>query len=210
MSKKNNILLISSLILAFLSALIYAYFYNSLNESKKDVANFYEATRAAEVKLKNLQDIEQNLRVTVAEGETVSALFLRHDSIVNFIQTIEGLMKEVGVTGSVDSVTEDSSVESNAPGKEKLTLVISSNGKWSGMVNLLGLLERLPYKSTINSFTLTNVKTEDSIVNGKKKSGVREWQLKVGMIVWAVKKTNTPTSNDSGDLEEKVVNDTNS
>ncbi len=189
MNKRLNLFFILSLISVILSVSLYVYFYNNLTKSKVDVSNYHNRVSEAKAKLENLQTIEKNLKNTIEEGDVIASLFLRSNSVAEFIQTIEGLIRETGLQGSVDSVTEITSSDLDVVGKEKLSLVIGANGKWSGMVNLLGLLERLPYKSTIDSFTLVNSKSEDTVTNEKKKIGVKEWHLKVGMMVWAEKKT---------------------
>jgi hypothetical protein len=199
MNKRLNIIFILTLSTAIITAGLYVYFYNTLAGNKQEANNFYTESKASQAKLKNLDNIEQNLKKTIVDGDKISALFVRQDSIVDLIQNIENLMKDTGVTGSVDSVSEDTTIELDALGKEKLNMVITANGKWSGMVNLLGLLEKLPYKSTINSFSLINTKTEETVVAGKKTGGIREWQLKTGMVVWAIKNakdTNVPDNNE--------------
>lgn len=200
MNKKLNIIFLLTLSTAIITGGLYAYFYNSLAASKLVAFNFYTESKTSEAKLKNLDNIERNLKKTIVDGDKISALFVRQDSIVNLIQNIENLMKDVDVLGSVDSVSEDTTAELDALGKEKLNMIISANGKWSGIVNLLGLIERLPYKSTINSFSLINSKTEETVVAGKKKSGIREWQLKTGMVVWAIKNQKDANVSESGEV----------
>ncbi len=193
MTKKLNLTLILTLLTAILTAGLYIYFYNSLAKNKLEVNKFYSESKAFKIKLNNLQNVEQNLKKTIVDGDRISSLFVRQDSIVDFIQNIEDLMKSAGVSGSVDSVAEETSPELDALGKQKLNMVISANGEWEGAVNLLGLLERLPYKSTINSFSLINTKSEEKTAD-KKTISKTEWRLKTGMVVWAIK-----NQKDSGD-----------
>lgn len=189
MTKKLNLTLILTLLTAILTAGLYVYFYNSLAKNKLEANTFYAESKAFKIKLNNLQNVEQNLKKTIVDGDRISSLFVRQDSIVDFIQNVEDLMKSAGVSGSVDSVAEESSSELDTLGKQKLNMVISANGKWEGVVNLLGLLERLPYKSTINSFSLINAKSEEMTAD-KKTISKTEWQLKTGMVVWAIKNQN--------------------
>ncbi len=191
MKNKLNILIVLVLLIAASSAGLYFYFYNSLGVYQRETEDLRAKTKTLDATLGNLDIIEQNLKGTVENGDRIAALFLGQDSIVDFIQTIESVMKDVGVSGSVDSVVEQSFPELDASGKEKINMVISAEGDWSGLVNLLGLLERLPYKSTVNSFSLRYADVMVEATKKKAASTTKVWQLKVNLDVWAIKKIDT-------------------
>ncbi|MDB5204772.1 MAG: hypothetical protein JWP09_800 [Candidatus Taylorbacteria bacterium] len=188
MKNKLNILIVFVLLITASSAGFYFYFYNALGSYQQEAEDLKTKSKTLDSTLGNLDIIEQNLKGTVENGDKIAALFLGQDSIVDFIQNIEDLMKGVGVSGSVDSVVEQAVPELDAAGKEKINMVVSAQGDWSGLINLLGLLERLPYKSTVNSFSL---RYADVVVEATKKKAAstnKVWQLKVNLDVWAVKK----------------------
>ncbi len=188
-----------------LSSGLYIYFYNSLASNKAEAGDLKSKSQTLESTLKSLDVIEQNLKGTVEDGNKISELFLGQDSIVDFIQMIEGLMKNVDVTGSVDSVVEQNTPELDALGKEKINMVVSAKGNWSGLINLLGLLERLPYKSTVNSFSLRNDEVTLEATKGKTATTTKVWKLQVNLDVWAVKKVDLKTPDQgTGETPDQV------
>lgn len=186
MKNKLNIILILSCVAAILSSGGYFYFLQRLESNRETVVDLSAKAQTFKLKLNDLQTIESNLKTTVESGNKISNLFLKQDSIVDFIQVVENLIKDLGVTGSVDSVVEQTNPVLEAAGKEKINMVISAQGDWSSLVSLLGLFERLPYKSTINSFSLRyeDIKVESK--EGKKVPAVKAWNLKIILDVWAI------------------------
>lgn len=193
MDKKIKSLIMISTIGALCAGGLYAYVYLKLKTNMVEVSTYYTELSDAKARFANLQEIEMNLRKTISYGDRISILFLKQESIVEFIQTVEGLMSSVGVQGSVDSVVEETSDELSGLNKEKLQVVVSATGNWSGLVNLLGLLEKLPYKSTVNSFSLINEKVKQE-KGDTKQSDIKVWQLKVNITVWVIKKAEEKTA----------------
>lgn len=204
MKKKFNILITVTILGAFCAFGLYFYVYSTLAANMDEVAVYYKESSEAKTKLKNLQETELNLKKTISYGDRISLLFLRQESIVEFIQTVEGLFSAMNVEGAVDSVSEQKSPELDSVGKEKLQVVISAHGDWSGLVNLLGLLEKLPYKSTVNSFSLVYEKADRDRGGDKKAPEVKEWRLKVDMTVWIIKKAEEEAAKDNQKTDTNI------
>lgn len=190
MNKALHIIFLVSLTLAIVLGSLYYYVYENLNQNRSELVDLYKKTAESKIVLNNLQSIEHNIKKTLADGNKVSALFLKSETIVDFIQAIEGLIKDSGVSGSVDSVADSSNKTENGV-KERLGMVIGAKGNWSGVVSVVGLLERLPYKSTLNAFTLINSKVDQNPLAKKTASTTKEWQLKANLDVWTIKTDQT-------------------
>jgi hypothetical protein len=187
MNKSINILLGLSLLGVIISSISYVYVYRSLDANMIEVKKSESEVHASKLKLRELQEIELNLKKTVAYGNSISSVFLDQESIVDFIQVIEEIYSSLGLIGAVDSVIEEQSGESAVLGKGRLQIAVSAHGDWTKLVTLVGLLERLPYKSTINSVSLIYDKLSKE--EGKTSGATKVWQLKINMTVWVNKKT---------------------
>lgn len=187
MNRKIITLLIVSTTSAILSAGVYVYVHKNLSDNQREVSDLYTKSLELKSELDELHNIESNLKETLVYGNRLSQLFIKPDFVVDFIQSVESVLNTGGATGSVESVSEYTSPDLDSVGKEKLHLVIGASGDWSSLNKVIALLERLPYRSSIESFSLVYGKVDKTPKSSKEKITVDEWKLKVDMFVWAVK-----------------------
>jgi hypothetical protein len=102
---------------------------------------------------------------------------------------IEDVMKTAGVSGAVDSVTESGTTDL-AAGKGELHLTLSASGSWNAIMKFEGLLEKIPYKATINSVTLSRATGETA-----------GWRASVMITALADKASAVETDNEKNDEE---------
>lgn len=149
-TNKTNISLIISLIILLLSCGLYTYLYLSFNRTTEEVRSMHVDNAKNEAALSELHRVEQNLKNTLGTKDQLASLFVTEESVVDFIQLLESIMKRGGIDGSVDSVTE------SAGGTLNVTLSLS--GSWNSLLQFTAEVENLPYNSTIDSLRLNYVK----------------------------------------------------
>ncbi len=152
---KTNTILIASLISLVLSAGAYACIYFSFSAMKGEVGDLYAESAKSKATHDELAKVKENLKTTLGTGDRLSSLFIGRDSVVDFIQMIEDVMRTAGVSGTVDGVTESKTAELDAIGKNELHLTVSASGSFNSIMKFEGLLEKIPYKATINSATFS-------------------------------------------------------
>ena len=188
MSKKNKIIFVIGIMGAILSSSLYVYMYSSVESDRVAVLSLIDKNKLDTSILADMERIEKNLKSTVSVADNLSGLFVRQEMIVEFIKNIELLMKGSGVSGSVDSVTEEDSPDLEPQDMEDLKLSISVHGDWNGLLKFIGLLENLPYKSGIDSVSFVNNKVENKPLDPKAKViSKKEWQINVKMYVRVIK-----------------------
>ncbi len=145
LNKTTTILALSLLCLG-LSAALYVYMHYSFNGLQIKVADLYEQAAKSKADHDELAKVKENLKTTLGTGDRLSSLFVKEDSAVDFLQVIEGVMKTAGVVGSVENVSEitDEKVKG-------LNLTLEAKGSWNEIMKFIGLLEKIPYKATIES-----------------------------------------------------------
>jgi hypothetical protein len=196
MKNRLNILLIVCLLFAVASVGVYSYIYKKLNEFKQDVVSSNLKIETEERNLSDLEKSEKNLKTITAQGERLSLLYIEHENIVDFIQMIESIIKTNKLVGQVVSVSEVASQELEYVNKEKLLLAINARGEWADIYKLVGLLEKLPFKSSVDSVSLINSKPDKAVLNVVDKTQTiqkKGWEVNIKMYAWA-KKTKSKTS----------------
>lgn len=192
MKNKVNLIFLMSSLCAVLSISLYVYLYISVNNDKTIVNELILKNREDAQKINELERIERNLKSNLAIGNKLSGYFVKTDSIVDFIQKIESIINSNNVSGSVDSVSESKIADALYQNMSDLNLSITAKGDWNGLIKLVGLLENLPYKSTIDNVNFSNIKLETP----KAKSSTEKvetptvskvWQVNVKMRVKTIK-----------------------
>jgi hypothetical protein len=200
MKRNLNILLILCILLTTASVGVYVYLFKKINQFKSDVVVINQKILTEEANLKNLETAEKNLKTIVDEGDKLATLYIDHENIVDFIQMVESLIKKGNLIGQVVSVSDVASQDLDYMNKEKLMLVINAKGDWLDVYKLVGLLEKLPYKASVENVGLTYSR-KDKIINApdsKVEFAPKEvWETNIKMYVWAkkskVKNSTTPT-----------------
>ena len=117
------------------------------------------ATVAAYENLNQRTHFQQNerslsllMRETQVERDGLDEHFIRDDTIVPFLDMIEKIGKDAGVSFEVTSVTTTDKEEGDE--FESLHLVITAEGKWENVYRLLSLIETVPYSVVIGKMSL--------------------------------------------------------
>jgi len=181
---RTNIILLISLVFLVAAGVLYFTIYFSFVSKMEEVNKLALKNRESKSSLDGLQRIENNLTSTLGTADNLRTLFIPEESIADFIQVIESLMKERSLVGSVDAVSVSESPELAKVGKQYLQMTLSASGGFNDVMKFEGLLEKLPYKVTIDSVTLNYVAKEKGEVS---KGG--PWRLVVMQKVVVIKTT---------------------
>ena len=107
-----------------------------------------------------LASMERLVMETEAERAELAGLILKEEDVVDFLALIETLGKEQGVVFKTESLKP---IEGKTTFDE-LELNLSVTGKEKNVLNMLRLLESLPYKSSVErvSFSRNGGNVEDA------------------------------------------------
>lgn len=146
-------------------------------------ALIYLAIRDIRLKNENISSISQELLTKTDKQEylltterlienissdlkKVDSYIVARDGDVGFIEELESLARENGLTISIDSLSVEDSKDLEASGVTTLKIRAKTKGRWSGTYTLLSQLESLPYRISVNNFSA--VDTTDIPVGGKR------------------------------------------
>lgn len=179
MKTKIKFIFFVSFVLCIVSSLVYGYIYFKLLDDKASVTALFDQINKDRKSLDNLKKIEVDFARTLSESDSLEKLLVKKGEVVDLIQSLELIMAQSKVEGAVDSVSE---IDKDS---DKLSLTLNMRGDWNNIMKMYGLLEKLPYKSVINSSSLsfgaTSIKGKTPKVPEVSKD---EWQLSVMMDVY--------------------------
>ena len=154
MSKNKTIIfLLSAIFFVVLAILVYGvYEIRSENQKISDISNQAdEATRESAV-AGSIRSIKNSYAPSINK---IESLVITSDKLVPFIESIEKLGKDMGLTIKTTSVSldkTDSSKEIKYPSRVHIS--IETDGPWGGSLSFLAALENLPTKVFVDSTSL--------------------------------------------------------
>jgi Tfp pilus assembly protein PilO len=200
MKNKTTTILILSILVFLVSASGYALMLYSFNNLETELEGLYQTSANGKARLAELKRIEDNLKSTLAGRDRLALLFIKQEGIVDFISEIESTIKSLGLKGEIESVSEETTEELAVKEKENLNITLSASGSWNGVVKLVGLLEKLPYKATVDNVSLKYGEKKQESGNKPIVSAGPTWQISLSMHALVQK---TATSSESEIPTEK-------
>jgi len=185
--RKGTTRAIIFILLIFICVGIYIYLYEKtkilFNESKEIKSRIIEAT----AKDKELEKIRFDVKASLGNYEKIQDMFISKEFVVDFIQGLESLGKEIGVLVNTESVT-NAELNPSLPDKEEMKIFLTVKGSQQNVVIFLKLLELLPYKIKIDNALLQKVDNVSLDKNGKQlKLPTNTWQLSTNVSVIKLK-----------------------
>ena len=119
------------------------------NEHVSSLANEIEVKSTAE-------SVEHSAKALVAETASLRSklqgFVVGSEDAVSFIEMLEVTARDIGAEVTINSVTPGNL---DNPSIESLRLVLKIEGTWSEVIQYLGLLELLPFQSTVEEVTVS-------------------------------------------------------
>lgn len=125
--------------------------------------------------------------------ETLDTYFISADGVVGFIEGLESLGREAGISITVASVIVEADSKNKNDFKETLRLRVNTTGLWSNTNYFISLLENLPLHAEIKNATLSLVGASDKLVflsatpSMRKPSSEERWKGEIELTVRKLK-----------------------
>ena len=159
-SLRTQTLLIISITLAVAGVLAYGVLFRAMKRSNDQISLLVDSVkqnanaRAEAISLKKLvDDVGPDIK-------KIDSYYIAPDGTVDFIEMIEQLGRDAGVTAEISRVEIHPIASSNTT--EKLYLTVSFTGTWKSQVHFLSLLESLPYDLYFSRLSVINESHSDT------------------------------------------------
>lgn len=85
----------------------------------------------------------------------LDSFFVASDKAVDFIETIEAIGRQTGVTLTIGSVSTEANLRNPNDFKEIIKMRLQAGGSWQGVYHFLTVLENLPYGLSVDTASIT-------------------------------------------------------
>lgn len=127
----------------------YSYFFYSIMATNDESA-LIRGDILLKEKKENREMVERNLlRGTEKERQILDNYFVNSNSIISFIERLEGLGRASGVRLTLSSVDIDNER------KNALKINLRASGMFSGIYYLVSLIEAMPYEIDVTRFSIS-------------------------------------------------------
>ena len=152
-------------VLLVVSIVMYVIFFINIKEKNKNISSIVSEIDLVVKKEVRLKSVKNLIKETEGDHIKLNTYFITDDKVVDFIENIENMAKDVGVDIEVVSVyvndIKDDSIQKNNI-SELLRLSIEMSGKWSNIYHFVSLVEKLPFKIDILNINLENMYNGDN------------------------------------------------
>lgn len=122
-----------------ISLSLFFYFYREINSNNKESQNQNLQWQSQALKRDEIKTLDYSMKIIEKEKTQLETYFTQSSDIVPFLNTIEGLARQMGAKAEVVSV--DILKDNNG-----LMVGMKISGTFNGLYNFLTLLENSPYE----------------------------------------------------------------
>jgi Tfp pilus assembly protein PilO len=162
---------ILGIVLALDVALVgaYGYAFWLLREQNLKISALNQEVDAQTATDLALSSLQKMLAEAENKVEKIDSFYIAADGVVGFIETIESLAEQSGVTIEVEGVEAQEVDKASSAFQERVTLRIEARGQWSDIYRFILLVENLPVNAKINGSNLERLDSPDP-------GGRHEWK----------------------------------
>ncbi|MDD5721007.1 MAG: hypothetical protein PHT16_00975 [Candidatus Pacebacteria bacterium] len=147
---KNNfqkILILISIILLFLLSFAFVFTYQKINDNNQKTEQDTINLKTETLRRDNIASLDQSLQKIAPDRISLENHFIKSSDIVPFLNMIERLGEESGVSTEINSI-------STKTDNTELTVELRAAGRFEGIYKFLTLLENSPYELDFTSMNI--------------------------------------------------------
>jgi hypothetical protein len=163
---KNNfqkILILISVILLLLFCFAFIFIYQKINDNNKKTQQDTINLNTETLRRDNIASLNQSLQKIAPDIILLENHFIKSSDIVPFLNMIEKLGEEVGVSTEINSV--NSKIDNT-----ELIVELKASGRFEGIYKFLTLLENSPYEIDFTSMNIHRLNFSDVTDKNNKNS----------------------------------------
>jgi len=156
--KSTKIIAVTGILFFLICIGVFSVFLHVVTKQKTEFTEQTAENIRAEAHHESLASLMETLEKTKDERESLTSRVLREEDVIDFLALIESLGKEQGVILSTNSLT----VEPIDAVFETLIVNVGVEGSYAGVMQVLKILEHLPYQTAISGFQVTHGGEDDA------------------------------------------------
>ncbi len=178
---------------------LFFYLFLNIKQSDEDISTKFAQIKQGIDRDERLQSVKNLLSETKNQREKMEKIFVQADGSVDFIEMVESLSKIAGVKVEIESVGIDASRNKIGSSTESFRFSVKTEGLWTNVIHLLGLLENIPFKVSFDNVSLDKISEPETAnpANPAKRKGqiASYWKGDFGFSVLKIKNQTQPLKN---------------
>ena len=158
----SKIIAAIGILLLLLSVSAFIFFIHTVNEKKAYYQEKLNEQGVLQAHEESLKKLSETLDISKEDRETLMTRILEEDGVIDFLYLVESAGKEQGVILKTESLTVAPVNETF----EKLIINLSVSGEYASVIQVLKLLEQIPYQSEIKKATIGRDKDREGQSQG--------------------------------------------
>ena len=154
---KTKKLTITLIIISLIALGACFYLFTNIKKTDKEVSLLAVQIESWVKREESLRSIKSLMEDTKKEREQLANLFVQSKGEVDFIEAVESLGRTVGVNLEIESVGVETMKGKTSSSTELFRLSAKTEGSWSGIINLLTLLENMPFSISFENLNLRKI-----------------------------------------------------
>ncbi len=178
----KGIIIFLALVVILLFGAIY-FLFQSIKGENENASNIQNSIDISTKQNQYTLSLQESIQNASGDIKKVNDSILSFDKDVNFIEQLENLARENGLSVSIDSLSVGDTPNVSSDNLTSLEIQASAQGSWAGMMVFLSKLESMPFAMRVERFDLANSSNNSPNLSGVKNSTPQYWRTTVGMRV---------------------------
>ena len=166
-------ILVITIVLAMVSLGLYGFLFWQVRSENQEASQLLGEAEQDVEKEKTLRAAKISLEKNKQFIEKIDTYFVPKDGVVGFIQELETIGKQTGVSLTIGGVTAESDQRTKDDFKETLRIRLETSGSWEKTFYFLSVLESLPYRAQVEQIALSLYGASDKLLFGTETKRVR-------------------------------------
>ena len=171
-NKKTKQILAIAILLTLILFLANFFLFFYLTKMQKDLQEIKKVLAEKDTKIGNLVALKNNIVETQEEREKIDSYFIKgEEETALLLEELEALSEHLNLALTIDLETGGRVFKEGGETRKILTISIETQGTFQKLVQLLFLVENLPYKISLSQVALERRRESDT------KDKIPEWTL---------------------------------
>lgn len=161
---KTKKILIASAIAALLAFLLFGGLFWIIKTQNENIAILASEAHQSFAKDEAVRSIKASFEKNKEALQSIDSFFISKDGVVDFINSLDTLGKQYGVTLNIGEVTSEVDLKVKDDFKETLKLRLDASGSWNSVMNFLTALENLPFRIKVDQVSIGLASASDKLL----------------------------------------------
>jgi hypothetical protein len=177
----KEILITLTLLVVGVVALFVLVFF-MIKAKNEQISNLKNNLSSYVVRQQNMMSMDRMVKNATSDIDLVNSSVVASDGDVKFIENLEGIAKDNGLTMKIDSLVFENNPSVASSSMVLFNIKANTTGAWAGTYRFLAQIESLPFKIKVSNLAFLNA-VDETVFDANKLKSDSVWQGKFEISV---------------------------